>query len=794
MRHVFSSSDRNTLLSALGALFYTLIYRHNGMTPSTSACVCSVPQHSAHEPVLIEELQNEISRLCRKYLIKFDNDATSCYDRILVALAAILSRKYGCPKNVTFVMANTLKEAKYKLKTQLGVSEEFYRHCELRPIYGTGQGSGNSPTIWAIVSSVLFTCHESQAHGATYSTPDGRYEIRITMIGFVDDSTGQVNCFQDCVQPPISELIRRMQHDAQLWNDLLWASGGDLELPKCSYHVLLWKFSSSGAPLLEAGKFGDAIVVKSGDRNRNESITQKSAYTAHKTLGHYKEPSGNQRKQYYALKAKSDKAAKFVACSPLDRRMAWTYFFVCYLPGVGYPLPNCYFTFKELSTVQRKAYRAMFAKCGFNRNTSLAILHGPSRYGGATFRHLYTEQGVGQVLSFLRHWRTDLQTSTLLRVAVSWMQLSLGTGESFLSDVHTPHPHCESKWLASLRKFLASINGTIELDEDFVPPLQRENDTYLMDAVLDSGKFKDAQITAINYCRLYLQVVTLSDISTADGTSLDMHKRDGHWSLLSSRTTLNWINQERPPEKAWGTWRRACDLWATRNGKLKRPLGCWLHPPEEQRMQWPAYYAPDEDSLYVRDTDNTTTCYFLSPDMTASTSDGISADSIPSTSSPVSVVPHDDGWTVHGPLLPLLPTISPSPPGTFMEYLQSLDPWESHLFEHLSIDGDAFEIYNLLQYTTFDAACDGSVYRNGSASFGWVLSFSAERLVHCSGPAYGHRPTSYRAEAYGMLSFLRFLYRLRVYCQVEQKPKGGTLVCDNISLVNNVTGVTVPPR
>ena len=47
----------------------------------------------------------------RKHLVKFDNDATSCYDRILVLLASILSQKFGMPKNVTLVMARTLEEA-----------------------------------------------------------------------------------------------------------------------------------------------------------------------------------------------------------------------------------------------------------------------------------------------------------------------------------------------------------------------------------------------------------------------------------------------------------------------------------------------------------------------------------------------------------------------------------------------------------------------------------------------------------------------------------------------------------
>jgi hypothetical protein len=109
---------------------------------------------NAHDPVFIEEMQSENCRASRKSNVKFDNDATSCYDRILPAFATIASRKFGIHKNVAFVMATTLEECKYKLKTLLGISNEYYKHCKIFPIYGTGQGSGNSPAIWS--SSAVF--------------------------------------------------------------------------------------------------------------------------------------------------------------------------------------------------------------------------------------------------------------------------------------------------------------------------------------------------------------------------------------------------------------------------------------------------------------------------------------------------------------------------------------------------------------------------------------------------------------------------------------------------------------
>jgi hypothetical protein len=91
------------------------------------------------EPLLIEEMQLEISRASHKSLVKVDHDATSCYDRILVAIASITSRKYGLHKNVAFVMARTLQEVKYRLKTELGISEDFYQHTKLTPSTSTAR-------------------------------------------------------------------------------------------------------------------------------------------------------------------------------------------------------------------------------------------------------------------------------------------------------------------------------------------------------------------------------------------------------------------------------------------------------------------------------------------------------------------------------------------------------------------------------------------------------------------------------------------------------------------------------
>jgi hypothetical protein len=59
---------------------------------------------------LLEVLKNEIFHCSRKPLLNLDNDASSCYDRIIVSLSSLINRKYGQHRQIVVVNASsTLK-------------------------------------------------------------------------------------------------------------------------------------------------------------------------------------------------------------------------------------------------------------------------------------------------------------------------------------------------------------------------------------------------------------------------------------------------------------------------------------------------------------------------------------------------------------------------------------------------------------------------------------------------------------------------------------------------------------
>jgi hypothetical protein len=90
--------------------------------------------------IFLEALKNNIAHCSCKPLLNLDNDASSCYDRIIVSLASLINHKYGQHRQVVLVNGSTLKQAKYKLKTAPGVTEASYSHCTAFPLHGTGQG------------------------------------------------------------------------------------------------------------------------------------------------------------------------------------------------------------------------------------------------------------------------------------------------------------------------------------------------------------------------------------------------------------------------------------------------------------------------------------------------------------------------------------------------------------------------------------------------------------------------------------------------------------------------------
>lgn len=751
------------------------------------------PGCEAQSLTLLEELKYDLAYLTRRTLFNFDNDASSCYDRIVVPLASIINRKYGIHKKVVAVHAQTLATAQYYLKTANGVSSSSYSTCEAYPIHGTGQGSGNSPSIWLFLSSTIFDVHKSLAYGAKYISPDGKHQVTMSMVGFVDDSTGILNDFQPQSESSIPELCRRMQHDAQLWNNLLFCTGGKLELTKCSFHVLSFEFRPNGAPIPSIASYDNTIHITDLQDHSHIPIPSKRVFESHRTLGHIKSPSSRLHTSLEALRQKADRIALLVSISPLTRPGALLAYHTVYLPSVKYVLPQSFYDEKALDKAQASSISMIISKCGLNRHTARTMLFAPRSHGGGGFHPWYLLQGQGQVLQFLKHWRTATVISDTLKVAVQWAQWQSGHNRFILDDTTSPLPYLECRWITSLRNFLRKIAGKILLTSEIVPPKERKHDRYIMEFATSSGLFNPKELSVLNYCRLYLHVTTISELFDSSGTKIipDLYycKREP-WFNPNTVTTL----QRRPSNYQVKTqWQRLCRQWITSQGELglSYSLGPWEKMGHQLRRRRQTYVPTSHHGVIYHWIDNCYWAYLPAIDPKDMFYKARPTSWTPDEECiPIAVVARGDHLWVHGKKHKPRPMTSQPQPlsRTFIEYIRSLPTWERALLEGVDLLMSPFAVISQVQSkTTQDpllAVSDGSV-KSDALTYGWIFGDSAGILyARHKGQGTG-QPTSHRAEAWGMLSAALFVHHLCQYTNVSSQDIAPPLhfICDNLGLI-----------
>ena len=115
---------------------------------------------------------------------------------------------------------------------------------------------------------------------------------------------------------------------------------------------------------------------------------------------------------------------------------------------------------------------------------------------------------------------------------------------------------------------------------------------------MKSSKQSNIQINAY---RLYLQVVTLSDISNPDRRTINSHSLEGNKPLFS-RSTFRRHNQPLPSPKAWNLQRRIVRKVFNINNNNSLPihqhLTQWIVPYSSRQIQHRWNFSIEKEVIY----------------------------------------------------------------------------------------------------------------------------------------------------------------------------------------------------
>ena len=169
------------------------------------------------------------------------------------------------------------------------------------------------------------------AHGASYQDPTQTLSTKINNIGFVDDTTTMYT--DQCLPTPLPPrtLLSGLEHDLQLWGELLHVAGGALELSKTTIHLLTWKFTSEGRPY-PADNTDLSITLTCPHTKQSKTIHPDSNSELYKVLGFHIAMDQNMSTQYDKLLEKSHQIANFISGSSVDRKQALLTYHAVYIP------------------------------------------------------------------------------------------------------------------------------------------------------------------------------------------------------------------------------------------------------------------------------------------------------------------------------------------------------------------------------------------------------------------------------------------------------------------------------
>ncbi|KAI2512852.1 hypothetical protein MHU86_1641 [Fragilaria crotonensis] len=432
----------------------------------------SRPGRMAIEPVMLLQLTTDLCMVLKHNLARFDNDASACYDRIIVALAMLAARRCGMPEQSVQTHADVLRLMHYTVKTVHGVSENNYSGTAFEPLFGTGQGSGASPAAWlSLIVIMLNTFERLIPERMTFVSPDGSITNSRVVDAFVDDTAiGFTDSSGSC---DFESLINRLQEISQTWEHILHLSGGALNLKKCSWYVLSWDWKC-GRPMIRKRLDSDPDVkLRQGTSTEETIIRRMDLEDAPRLLGVFMSPIGDFSEHIKVLKTRADTFAVRLKSPRIKVTDALLFHQTIYVPTMRYSLAAIAADEESLKTIHTNLMASLLQKLNVSSHLPTAIRHGPKLFGGLDLYDVQTEAGI-EAIKFMRDSVfSDSPAGKLIVTNLQYSQREAGIPEPLLEKPNLYIPYLTPTWVTSVRQYLSKHNLTIKLTQGGHQPLRR---------------------------------------------------------------------------------------------------------------------------------------------------------------------------------------------------------------------------------------------------------------------------------------------------------------------------------
>ena len=662
-----------------------------------------------------------------------DKDARNCFDRFIPNLITLENESLGSPPAASTYMLQILRNQKIRARTKFGVTKQMISDLSSRPHFGSGQGIGWSGQACAASLNSVSKALATNTHGLFYISPDNITTISTAGDCFVDDTELGVN---SASLPHQTDLLHAAAITDQK-HTLYWFSTGGLNATdKGSWYYITFSFRN-GRPVFNSITDSPAELRTSPKFQSPTILTPRLNYNqAHTTLGCTVAPNMDSSAQLHIIK----KLAKFWVqknttnfLTPSDKLRS---FHSVFIPKISYRLGLACFSYDQCNDIMKIITPTILHASHFQQHFSRNLTYAPPQYGGLRIPHFFYIMAQSKAKLFTYHYRLQDKTGKLFKISLDISQLQCGLSTPvYQLDYLKWKSILTPSWFTHFWSLLSVCDISLSISNQWIYSPPRRNDKFLMDILLPYIPSVSVHY-CLNACRIALQILTLSDMTTIDGTKILPNILSGKQYRHSN---ITWPTQEIPIHW-WSTWDKYITSYITPYINLHR-LGEWTSP-SHQRWMWhqlnPTSILSPSSEVFV----TTSTSRFPTYHPTHATS--------PSDRSALpilDILPEAHTYKVISTSPPIL-TPTPSPPPYDYTFLHSHERFHRKSHRKLS---------RYLRKGTALIATDGSAYVNDKASFSTLITTPKGKPLYSNyGPVLGDPEflASDRAELMAILSIL----------------------------------------
>jgi len=249
----------------------------------------------------------------------------------------------------------------FYLRTAYGDSATFYGGgLSQHPFQGVCQGNGAGPAIWLVLSLCLV--HMIHQSGSPTQISSAVLLTSIAMVCFI-----YVNDCNLFVLAPPSNLspqgvLNTLQHNLDIWQGSVEATGGVLSLDKSSWSGVFYFFKAGQWKLHSSQSYLAILTICDGPQVL--PLKRYEPDKVVKVVGVHQSLSGSMKAQITALTEKLDAWATTILQGHLDQRIFWQGLHTMIWPSLCYPLVVSSISEKVATGITKNCLRHCYLNLG----------------------------------------------------------------------------------------------------------------------------------------------------------------------------------------------------------------------------------------------------------------------------------------------------------------------------------------------------------------------------------------------------------------------------------------------